>query len=177
MEVRTAHTADLGPELLAAARALLDDVFAPDMTDEDWTHGLGGMHVVVLDGGAVVAHGSVVGRRMVHRGRVLRTGYLEGVAVRADRRGEGHGAAVFAELERVVRGGYEVGALAATDEALGFYASRGWQVWRGPLSALTPGGVVATPEEAGGVFVLPVGATDLDLDGELTCDWREGDVW
>ena len=56
------------------------------------------------------------------------------------------------------------------------YVSLGWQRWRGPLSALTPSGIVPTPEEAGSVYVLPV-ATELDLDGELTCDWRDGDVW
>ena len=33
-----------------------------------------------------------------------------------------------------------------------------------------------TPEEEGFVYVLPVEA-ELDLTGELTCDWREGDVW
>ena len=71
---------------------------------------------------------------------------------------------------------YEVGALGATDAAIPLYAGRGWRPWRGRLSALTPGGVVRTPGEEGGVFVFPVSAP-LDLDGELTCDWRGGDVW
>jgi aminoglycoside 2'-N-acetyltransferase I len=35
---------------------------------------------------------------------------------------------------------------------------------------------VRTEEDDGTVFVLPVSAP-LDLSGELTCDWREGDVW
>ena len=39
-----------------------------------------------------------------------------------------------------------------------------------------PAGVVRTEEEDGAVYVLPV-ATPLDLAGELTCDWRDGDVW
>ena len=59
---------------------------------------------------------------------------------------------------------------------LGFYASLGWQQWRGPTFALTPSGVVRTPDADGGIYVLPVSAA-LDLDGELTCDWRDGDVW
>ena len=58
----------------------------------------------------------------------------------------------------------------------GFYAARGWQPWQGPTSALTPEGVVRTPEDDDGVYVLPV-AAPLDLAGELTCDWRDGDVW
>jgi aminoglycoside 2'-N-acetyltransferase I len=71
---------------------------------------------------------------------------------------------------------YAIGALGATDEAVPFYTSRGWQRWRGPTSALTPDGVVRTPDEDGSVYVLPL-PVPLDLDGELTCDWRDGDVW
>ncbi|MGH2943574.1 MAG: hypothetical protein ACRDLN_12460, partial [Solirubrobacteraceae bacterium] len=67
-------------------------------------------------------------------------------------------------------------ALGATDEAADFYAARGWQAWRGPTSALTPGGVVRTADEDGSVHVLAL-AHPLDLSGELTCDWRDGDVW
>jgi aminoglycoside 2'-N-acetyltransferase I len=79
-------------------------------------------------------------------------------------------------LERVVRRAYDLGALGAADDAAAFYRSLGWQQWRGPTSALTPAGIVRTPEEDGSIFVLP-GAVALDLSGELTCDWREGDVW
>jgi aminoglycoside 2'-N-acetyltransferase I len=41
---------------------------------------------------------------------------------------------------------------------------------------LTPAGIVPTPDEDGSIYVLQAGAA-LDLDGELTCDWREGDAW
>jgi aminoglycoside 2'-N-acetyltransferase I len=146
------------------------------MTDEDWEHALGGVHALVWEGDELIAHGSVVQRRLLHRGHALRTGYVEAVAVRADRRRRGHGGAVMEALERVVRGAYELGALGATDEGAALYTGRGWQQWRGPLFALTPDGVVRTEEDDGGVYVLPV-ATELDLSGELTCDWRDGDVW
>src|SRR4249920_2957128 len=130
-ELRVAHTADLDEGTLAAARTLLDDVFAPDMTDEDWEHALGGVHAVVVEGGEVVGHASVVQRRLLHGGRALRTGYVEGVGVRADQRRRGHATAMMAALERVVRAGYEVGALGSTDEAVDFYLSRGWLRWQG----------------------------------------------
>jgi aminoglycoside 2'-N-acetyltransferase I len=146
------------------------------MTDEDWEHALGGIHALVWEGDALIAHGSVIQRRLLHGGRALRTGYVEGVAVRADRRRRGHGAAVMEALERVVRGAYDLGALGATDEGAELYTGRGWQQWRGPLYALTPDGVARTEEDDGGVYVLPV-AVALDLSGELTCDWRDGDVW
>jgi aminoglycoside 2'-N-acetyltransferase I len=175
-EVRTAHTAQLDRATLAPARELLDDVFGDEMTDEDWDHALGGIHALVWDGEALIGHASVVQRRLLHQGRALRTGYVEGVAVRVDRRGEGHGAAVMEPLEAVIRGAYEVGALGASEEGAGFYAARGWRQWQGATSALTAGGIVRTADEDDSIYVLPVSAP-LDLRGELTCDWRDGDVW
>ncbi len=173
--LRTAHTADLGAPALAAARALLFDVF-DDMTDADWEHGLGGMHALAWDGDMLIGHASVIQRRLVHHGRALRAGYVEAVAVRAAWRGRGHGAALMAAVERIVRGAYDLGALGTTEEARDFYAARGWQPWQGPTSALTPSGIQRTADDDDAIYVLPV-SVPLDLTGELTCDWRGGDVW
>lgn len=174
-DVQMAHTSELDAATLDAARDLLYRVF-DDMTEDDWEHSLGGIHAVVWDEGELVGHGSVIQRRLLYAGRALRTGYVEGVAVRADRRRRGYGAVMMSALERVIRHAYDLGALGATDSAADFYAARGWQQWRGPTSALTPSGVRRTREEDGGVFVLPV-TVSLDLAGELTCDWRDGDAW
>ena len=175
-EVRTAHTADLDQGTLRAARALLEAVFEGELTEQDWEHALGGVHALVWDGDELVGHASVVQRRLLHGGRALRTGYVEGVGVSAPQRRRGHGAALMAALERVVRGAYDLGALGSTDEAEAFYAGRGWRRWEGPTSALTPTGIARTAEDDGGIYVLPVGVS-LDLSGALTCDWRDGDVW
>lgn len=173
---QTAHTADLEPAVLAAARALLGEVFEGDYTDQDWENALGGLHALAWQGDELVGHAALVQRRLLHGGQALRTGYLEGVGVRADRRGRGHGAAIVAALERVVRRAYQLGALSATERAVGFYAARGWQRWQGPTWALTPDGRNRTVDEDGGVFVLPV-TVPLDLSGSLTCDWRDGELW
>jgi aminoglycoside 2'-N-acetyltransferase I len=175
-ELRTAHTADLDPADLKAARALLDEVFNGEVTEADWEHALGGVHALVWDGSALIGHGSVIQRRLLHQGRALRAGYVEAVAVRADRQGQGHGAAMMGALERVLRGAYDLGALGATDEGARFYAARGWKLWQGPSSVLTPAGIRPTPNEDGCLFVFEL-AVPLDLSGELTCDWRDGDVW
>jgi aminoglycoside 2'-N-acetyltransferase I len=173
--ITTAHTADLATQTLDAARALLFAAF-DDMTDEDWDHALGGMHALCFEGDEVIGHASVVQRRLLHEGRALRCGYVEGVAVRADRKRQGHGRALMGALESYLRDGYDLGALGASDEARQFYPVLGWQQWRGQLSALTPAGIIPTPDEQGGVYVLR-GPVPLDLDAELTCDWRDGDVW
>jgi aminoglycoside 2'-N-acetyltransferase I len=179
-ELRVAHTADLDPSELTAARALLDRVFdgvwEEGMTDLDWEHALGGMHALVWDRDELIGHASVVQRQLVHAGRALRTGYVEGVAVRADRRRRGHGTTLMAAAERIIRGAYELGALGSTEQGAPLYNSRGWQRWRGPTSALTPTGVRRTKAEDGSIYVLALDHP-VDLDGELTCDWREGDVW
>lgn len=152
------------------------DVFDGNLSDHDWEHCLGGIHALAWDRGELVGHASVVGRRLVHGGQALRTGYVEGVGVRADHRRQGCASALMDALERVIRGGYEVGALAATDDAAPLYAGRGWRLWQGPTWAITPTGPVRTPDEDDCVHVLPVSAP-LDRTAPLTCDWRDGDVW
>jgi aminoglycoside 2'-N-acetyltransferase I len=175
-ELRTAHTADLDPAVREAARALLDEAFHGEVTESDWEHALGGVHALVWDGPALIGHGSVIQRRLLHQGRALRAGYVEAVAVRPDRQGEGHGAALMGALERVLRGAYDLGALGSTEEGAGFYAARGWKLWRGPSSALTPTGIRPTPDEDGCLYVFEL-AVPLDIFGALTCDWRDGDLW
>ncbi len=175
-DVRLAHTADLDVATLATARTLMDAAFAGDFDDHDWEHALGGTHALLWEGEELVAHASVVQRRLLHAGRALRAGYVEAVAVRADRQRRGYGAAVMAPIERIIRGAYDVGALGATDAGEPFYVARGWQRWEGPTAALTPDGIVRTEDADGGVYVLPVDVP-LDLTAQLVADWRDGDVW
>lgn len=173
--IRLLHTADLPAPVFAAARALLYEVF-DDMTESDWEHSLGGLHALAWEGPDLVGHAALIQRRILYRGKALRAGYVEGVGVRPDRQRHGHGAAMMAALERVIRAAYDLGALGASDVGAAFYAARGWQLWRGPSSALTPDGIRPTPDDDGGIYVLPCTAP-LDLDAPLTCDWRDGDVW
>ena len=174
-ELRTAHTADLGVADLAAIRSLMDAAF-DRVSDDTFDNTLGGVHALILEDGELIGHGSVVQRRMLHAGRTLRTGYIEGVAVRPGRRRQGHGAALMAVLERVVRSAYHLGALGASPEGALLYASRGWQLWRGPSSAMTPDGIRPTPGSDGHIYVLPV-SVPLDVSAGLTCDWRPGSLW
>ena len=73
-ELHVAHTADLDAAAVKAARALLDDVFAGEMTDDDWEHALGGVHALVWEGPALIGHASLIQRRLLHHGRALRAG-------------------------------------------------------------------------------------------------------
>jgi aminoglycoside 2'-N-acetyltransferase I len=175
IEQRTAHTADLDVDTKNAVRALMDASFQ-SFSDVAFDNALGGMHALVFEDGELIGHASVVQRRLLHDGRALRTGYIEGVAVRADRRRRGHGDAMMDVLERIVRSGYQLGALGASSDGARLYSSRGWQLWRGPSSVLSPDGIRRTPDIDGAVYVLPT-SVPVDVTGELTCDWRPGAVW
>jgi aminoglycoside 2'-N-acetyltransferase I len=176
LEVRTSHTSSLDAAALDELRRFLDEAFSGDFDDEDWDHALGGIHAVGTEDGALVAHASVVQRRLLHGGRALRTGYVEAVAVRSDRRRRGHGRAVMERVDEVIRGAYEVGGLAAGEPAATLYRSLGWRAWEGDTWVLGADGLTRTPDDDGGIYVLPVTAT-LDLAGNLACDWRGGAVW
>ena len=167
-----AHTGELTGEELGAVRALMDAAF-DDFTEDDWSHGLGGMHALVVTGDEVLAHGSVVMRRVLVAGRSWRCGYVEAVATAPTRRGKGHASMVMAALEGLAPA-YDLMALSTSPAGQSFYGSRGWQPWRGPSSVMTPHGTEPTPDEDGAILVL---AHDLDLDAPITCDWRDGDVW
>jgi aminoglycoside 2'-N-acetyltransferase I len=175
IDVTTVHTSSLDATRLHAIRRLLDDAFLV-FDDDAWEHCLGGMHATIWEGGEVVAHASVVQRRLLHGGQPLRTGYVEAVAVRADRRRRGYGRVVMERLGEVIRGAYEVGGLGAGEPAATLYRSLGWRAWEGRTWVLGPEGLARTPKDDGGVYVLPVTAT-LDLAGDLACDWRGGEVW
>jgi aminoglycoside 2'-N-acetyltransferase I len=167
-------TADLD---VAAAWALCVAAFDPgDFTAADWGHGLGGLHAVAYEGARLVGHAALVTRRLLHGGRVLRTGYVEAVAVAPDARRRGHGRAVVGALHRHLDAAYELGALATSDEGRPLYTGLGWRVWAGTTAVLTPEGVRPTPDEDGAVLVRP-GPAALDPALPLVCDWRDGDVW
>ena len=176
--IRVAHTSDLEPPLLGELHAMLVEVFEGDFEDADWEHALGGMHALALsdDDGALVGHASVVQRRLLHRGRALRAGYVEAVGVRADARRHGHASALMDAIERVIRGAYELGALGASDMALAFYRGRGWLPWEGETYALTPDGRIRTPDDDDSLHVLEL-AVPLDRRAPITCDWRDGSTW
>lgn len=172
--LRRCHTAELTAAELAEVRALLEVAFG-GFDDHDWSHALGGMHALVLEDDALVAHGALVMRRLLHEGRSLRCGYLEAVAVHPDAQRRGLGSMVMASLEELAPA-YDVLALSASERGAPLYESRGWSLWRGDSSVVAAGGLQPTPEDDGSIWVLP-GGTPLDLDAPIACDWRDGDVW
>ena len=177
---RLVHTTDLDAETREDARQMVIEAFAgsAEFTDADWEHALGGMHAMICHRGALIAHAAVVQRRLLYSGTALRCGYVEGVAVREDWRGQGLANAVMDAVEQVhPRRLPARRAERQPEPGERLYRPRGWLPWQGPTSVLAPDGLdPAPPTTTARVFVLPVGR-DLDPKAELACDWRDGDVW
>src|SRR3954469_24745721 len=112
--IRTAHTSDLDAATLGAARALLEDVFAGELTAEDWDNCLGGIHALAYEGDELVGHAAVIQRRLANDRQALRAGYVEGVGVRADVRRRGVAGELMEALEAIIARAYDLGALGAT---------------------------------------------------------------
>lgn len=180
MRARLVHTSDLDAETREDARQMVLEAFGGDFADADWEHALGGMHAVICWRGELLGHAAVVLRRLLYRDSVLRCGYVEAMAVREDHRGQGLGTSLMDAVEQVIRGGYQLGALSATNLGRPVYLRRGWLPWEGPTSVLAPTGQTPTPDDDDSVLVLPAElppGVDLDRRAALTCDWRDGDAW
>ena len=154
----------------------MDEAFGGRFADTDWDHALGGWHVLVTDGGALVAHASVVPRELHVDGRPVEAGYVEAVATAPARQGQGLGTLAMRGIDALIRRHHQLGALSTGLHA--FYERLGWERWRGPTSVRTPDGLVRTPDEDDGIMVLRFGSTaGVDLGAPLSCEARRGDDW
>ena len=102
IEIVEAGTDEVPADLLRQARQLMDVAFGDDpeeaFGDDDWEHGLGGVHVLVVEDGVVLTHAALV-ERTLHAGeRPLRTGYVEAVATHPDVRGRGLARLLVSEI-------------------------------------------------------------------------------
>jgi aminoglycoside 2'-N-acetyltransferase I len=170
-------TDDLPRGLHAGLRELLDEAFGGgDFSDDDWSHSLGGWHVVITDGARPVAHGSVVERELHVADVPFRTGYVEAVATSPARRREGLATSVMRELAALIERHFELGALSTGTPRV--YARLGWEQWRGPTAARRGGVTVRTPEDDDALMVLRFGpSAHIDLHALISCPGRAGDDW
>jgi aminoglycoside 2'-N-acetyltransferase I len=169
-------TADASGECLGEIRRLFFTAFDETFSEQDWEHALGGWHVVVNEGGVIVAHAAVVQRVLEVAGRPFRTGYVEGVATHPARRREGLGSQTMGEVSQLLRSEFEMGALSTSVHD--FYERLGWKRWRGPTYVRRGSELVRTEEEDDSVMALPFGPSkDIDLTASISCSGRLGDDW
>ena len=138
-----------------------------------------GVHVIGSDDeGRILAHAAIVDRLLYPGDAVLRSGYVEAVAVLPGLQRQGHGTQVMEVIDRMVDEGYELGALGTGSHA--FYARLGWVTWQGPTWIRErDGSLLRSTDEDGDIMVrrTPTTPPDLDLSGPIAVDWRPGEVW
>lgn len=134
-----------------------------------------GLHVVAFEDEQLVGH-AVVTTRWLQPGkrRLLRTAYVDAVAVSPEHQGRGIGSAVVAYLATAVDG-YEIACLETERQA--FYERLGWEEWRGPLAGRSQEGLIPTPDQQG-IMILRLPATpSLDLNEQLTIEANPSRIW
>ena len=62
-------------------RALLDLAYEDDFSPQDWQHTFGGQYFIGFLDDMIIAHGSVVSRKMVIDEQAVTVGYVEAIAV------------------------------------------------------------------------------------------------
>lgn len=135
----------------------------------------GSVHVLGYLGDELVTHAAWVTRWLQPAGLpLLRTAYVEAVATAPAYQRRGYGAAVMRELQRHITD-YDLGGLSPFSDA--YYARLGWELWRGPLAIRKEHGLEPSPADEQ-VMILRLPRTpELNLDGLLTAEWREGEPW
>lgn len=131
-------------------------------------------HVLVWVDRVLVAHACWVERWLQPEGLpLLRTAYVEAVAVAPESQRRGWGTLAMRRIGEAIAG-YDLGGLATGSP--GFYASLGWEQWRGPTAIRMADGLLPTPGEHP-MILRTVLTPSLDLDALLTAEWRMGELW
>jgi aminoglycoside 2'-N-acetyltransferase I len=174
--VQDRDSANLPAADLPEIRGLMDAAFGDRFSDEDWSHALGGRHFFIrAPSGTIVAHASVVGRRLVASGYQLSTGYVEAVATHPELQRRGLATAIMRAVAEFIRGRFQLGVLSGDPD---LYQKLGWVRWRGATWCRHEDDLSRTPEDDGSVLVLPTSfSPPVDLDGDIVVEWRDGDVW
>jgi aminoglycoside 2'-N-acetyltransferase I len=178
MDISVVSSDELSARELADLQQLMDEAFEGRFGPDDWTHCLGGLHVVARDGEhhSLVAHAALVERSLTVGGRDMRTGYVEGVAAAPARQRTGLGSEVMRTVGRLVHDHFDLGALSTG--AHRFYEALGWERWQGETFVRRGDELIRTADEDDGIMVLRHGpSATLDLGLSICCDAREGDDW
>lgn len=124
--------------------------------------------------GRLVSHLMWVRRWLqVGDGPLLRTAYIEMVATEPEFQRRGYAAALMRRAAEEIRD-FDLGGLSPF--SVEYYSRLGWELWRGPLAVRTPRGLRPTPDEEVMILRLP-NTPPLDLEAQLSAEWREGEVW
>ena len=134
----------------------------------------GTQHLLVRVDGRLVSHACWVDRQLqAVDGPLMRTAYVEAVAVQPDRQRQGWGTLAMRHVAAAI-GAYALGALLTHHPE--FYMRLGWEQWRGPTALRTATGLLPTPDKHPLILRTPR-TPPLDLAALLTAEWRVNEPW
>src|SRR6266496_5418507 len=176
--IRVLASAELSPAEWSTLTDLCIAAFK-EPWDDYWESIGPGLHVIADEPGrGIVAHAAIVDRLLYPGDAVLRSGYVEAVAVAPDRQGRGLGSSVMEAINGLIDARYELGALGTGRHS--FYGRLGWVTWQGPTWIRERDGTLRrSPDEDDDIMVrlTPMTPPQLDLSGPIAVDWRPGEVW
>ena len=133
------------------------------------------LHVMAYQDARLIGHAVVSTRWMQPEGLpILRSAYIDAVAVASAEQGKGTGKAVMQHVAAVIPD-YEIAGLETGVPR--FYETVGWELWRGSLAGRGADGLIPTPDQKG-VMILRLPKTPpLNLDGLLTIEDQKARIW
>ena len=173
LSIERVKSSELSSTLAAEIEQLCDAAYATGTAR--FFKSLGpGDHLLGRSNGILVSHLMWITRWLQPEGsRPLQTAYVEMVATLPVEQRKGYASTLLAQFPSLVED-FELAALCPATE--GLYLRLGWCFWRRPLSARKAGTIVETPGERVMTLTLP-NTPPLDLDGRLSVEWRDGEVW
>lgn len=172
--LRRLPTHELSPVQRDDVLALCAEAYEEDLSPYfDWIGP--GLHLLLHEGDTLVSHLMLVERQLQPEGYpLLRTGYVELVATRPARQGQGFASALLRAVTDDLEA-FDLGALSPSDAA--FYERLGWESWRGALWVRTAAGMEPTPDEEVMIRRTVRTPSPLTLSLPLSVEWRPGEVW
>ncbi|HEX6291809.1 MAG TPA: GNAT family N-acetyltransferase [Herpetosiphonaceae bacterium] len=175
LSVEVVATRQIGAAQRTAIIELCGAAFAQDFAPLFDLVPLTSSHLLVLLDDLMIGHATWMTRWLEPQGQaLLRTAYVDAVAIAPAYQGQGVGSLVMQQLAARIQD-YDIAALSTS--RVSFYRRLGWEVWQGPLYVRTSRGIQHTPEEIVMILRLPRTPADLDLTRPLSVDWRSGSVW
>ena len=131
--------------LAPSIRVFLNEAYEGDFSDSDYENTIGGRHFMIVVGGHLIAHASVVTRSISIDDTAWSVGYVEAVAVAADFRGRTFGRQIMQQVTDFCRGNYAIAMLSTGEH--GFYERFGWVRLDAKTFVETANGLVRTEED------------------------------
>jgi len=156
-------------------RALLELAYEGDFSPEDWEHTFGGQYFIGSLDDKIIAHGSVVSRKMITDDHVVTVGYVEAIAVLPSYWRKGFGTQLMKEITQYCQENYEFSML-STDENH-FYERLGWLKFLGESFVRDGDKEIRTEGEDEGLMLLPGKKSQISLIRRVVCESRSGDDW